>query len=263
MNTLPRYMQGDKGRFDFRVPDGLGNWSYPDWADPGLKVEFYDADGLLKFTATTSSDPALVQGDDFDESLNPDGGAFVAVEELVLAGFALGTAEAWVYAKVSGVSVLPYPTVLAAFEVVADAVSGPLYSTVNRVREEVPGAWPQAVTDEMVTRAIADAGRKMDAFLGTCYDTPFADIGDDPPTPSVVETICRKLSAYQCMEWMGKVNAVSENDLKQRALSDLMRLVPSEGKTPFVRLAGYRGPVAAYCGDLSRSDDQIQEDVPA
>jgi hypothetical protein len=261
MNTLPKYMKGDNGRFDFRVPDGLGHWVYPDWDDPGLKVEFYDADNNLKATATVGGDLALTQGDDYDENNNPDGGKFVAVEGIDLADFALGVAEAWVYAKVSSVQVMPYPTVIAAFEVVASAAEGPLYTTVDRVKAEIPGSWPESVTDEMVMLAVADASRKIDAFLRTCYDTPFPDINDDPETPAVLETICRKLAAYQCLLWMGRVNAAGECNLKQIAMSELMRLAPSQGKTPMVRLPGYRGPVAAYRGDIARSDDQVLEDV--
>ena len=76
MNTLPKYMKGDNGRFDFRVPDGLGHWVYPDWDDPNLKVEFYDSASALRATATVGGDPALTQGNDYDENDNPDGGNF-------------------------------------------------------------------------------------------------------------------------------------------------------------------------------------------
>jgi len=261
MNTLPKYKKNYTGRFDFRVPDGLGHWVEPNWDDPGLKVEFYDADSTLRATATVGGEPALTSGDDYDAEANPEGGKFVAVEAIDLADFALGIAEAHVWAKVSGVEVSPYPTILAAFEVVADSAEGPLYTLVDRVRAEVPGTWPAAITDEMVTLAIADASRKIDAFLNTCYVTPFSDASAEPPTPPVVETICRKLAAYQGLEWMGRVNAAADENLKERALALLLRLIPSEGKAPLVRLSGYQGPVAVYRGSLSRDDDGVEEDV--
>jgi hypothetical protein len=258
----PKSGRGRSGRFDFRVPDGLGQWVYPDWEDPGLKVEFYDCNHTLQVTATVEGDPALVQSDDYHPLSNPQGGKFVSVEGIDLAWFALGLVEAHVYAKVGGLEVQPYPSIVAAFMVVADAGQGPFYTTVERVRAEVPGAWPDLVTDEMVQLAIADQGRKIDAFLGTCYAIPFPDYGDSPSTPPVIEIICRKLAAYQCLEWMGRVNAAAEEGLKERALSLLMRLAPSEGKAPLVRLAGYRGPLAVYSGALSRPEEG-EEDVLA
>ena len=45
MSVLRKYLQGDKGRFYFRISDGLGNYLKPDWDDPDLKVEFFDAGG--------------------------------------------------------------------------------------------------------------------------------------------------------------------------------------------------------------------------
>jgi hypothetical protein len=165
-------------------------------------------------------------------------------------------AEAWVYAKVDGAPALPYPSILAAFEVVAGITEGPLYTSVDRVRLEAPGTWPDSVTDEMITLAIADASRRMDAFLRTCYLTPFPDISDDPATPEVLETICRKLSVHQCLLWMGRLNASSgdEDDLQRTAMSELMYLVPALGKAPVIRLPNYTGPVSVYQGEIHASE---------
>ncbi|MFO8056105.1 MAG: phage protein Gp36 family protein [bacterium] len=250
MNSLVRYAKSSKARFDFRVPDGHGHWVYPDWDDPGLKVEFYDSEGTLQFTATAGSDPALVQGDDYHEDYHPGGGKFVEVSGLDLAGFALGTANAHVYAKVSGTEVSPCPSIIAAFEVVADAPAGPCYAEVSAVKQEMPGAWPASVTDEMVARAIASASRRIDAYLETSYQVPFADINADPPAPALVELICRKLAAYQCLEWMGRANAADQAALENKALQELEKLAPKDGKVPTVRLAGYQGPLPFYQGKL-------------
>ncbi len=258
MNSLPVFSRSEKAGFDFRVPDGLGHWTLPDWDDPDLKVEFRDAGGTVRAAATAGGDPPILQGNDYHETQNQEGGPFLYVGGIELASFAAGVAEAHVYARVSGVEVFPYPTVLAAFEVAAGSVEGPLYSTPARVAAELPGAWPEEFTEEMVSMAIAEASRKIDAFLRVCYDVPFPSIHDETPTPAVVETACRKLSAWQCASFMGRANARADEELYQRALSLLMRLTPSEGKTPVLRLPGYRGPVSAYRGELSRSDGGVE-----
>ncbi len=255
MNSLPEYIKGGMARFDFRVPDGLGNFVYPDWDDPDLKVEIEDSGGTIRLTADISSTPPLEQGDDYNETTKPDGGYFVAIENIDTSAFSLGTVQARIYAKVDNADILPYPTIMTAFAVITAAASGPLYTTIESVQKEVPGKWPETITDEMVMRAVADSSRKIDAFLKICYDTPFPDIADSPSPPAPVEMISRKLAAYQCLEWLGMVNAVFEESLNQRALSDLMRLVPSDGKTPMVRLDGYKGPLAAYQGILHSADN--------
>jgi hypothetical protein len=261
MNTLPRYPKTGTGRFDFRVPDGFGRFVWPDWDDPALKVELYDADNILRVIAQVNGAPALTPGDDYEAQYHPEGGKFVAVEAIALSGFSLGVAEARVYAKVDGVEVFPYPTALSAFEVIEDTGAGPLYSTVARVRAEVPGTWPEAVTDAMVTLAIADASRRIDAFLAGCYCTPFPDAAAEPSTPPVLENICRNLAAYQCLTWMGRVNDVAEQDLHERAQSLLMRLIPADGRAPLIRLAGYDGPVAVYAGRLAPCDEEAGDVV--
>lgn len=255
MSALPRYARSWPGRFDFRVPDGAGNFEYPDWDDPDLKVEFIDAGGTVRATALVGGELALVQGDDYDASANPDGGKYVAAEGIDLAGFALGVAEARIYARVGDVDVEPYPTPVAAFEVVEDAGEGPLYSSVSMVRQEAPGQWPDTVTDAMVTLAIADASRAIDAYLGAYYDTPFPDAGDSPPAPAPIENVCRKLAAHQCLVWMGRLNEANDQRLRDGAMSMLMFLAPSRGKTPVMRLDGYKPPLAVYQGGISRSDD--------
>jgi hypothetical protein len=254
MNSLPRYQKSEPGRFDFRIPDGLGHYVFPDWDDPDLKVELRDAMGTLQLTATIVSAPALIQDDDYDETSFPEGGPFVAVENVDLSGFALGAAEARVYAKVDGAPVLPCPTVLTAFEVVADLEIGPLYSTVERVRAEVPGVWPGDVTDLLVAMAIAEAGRMIDARLCVSYDVPFPGYNEEPSTPALVESICRRLAARQCLEWMGRLNAAGEAGPDKKAMEDLERLAPDDGEAPVTRLPGWRGPLPLYRGDLFRED---------
>lgn len=246
MVTLPVYPRSGLGRFDFRVPDGLGNFVLPDWDDPDLRVEFYDADGALRFTATVDSSPALAAGDDYDPVGCPEGGVFVAVERIPLGDFAAGAAEARVYAKVESMPVLPWPTTLACFEVMDDEAEGPFYTTVARVRQEVPGEWPASVTEAMVRRAIGAAGRRIDAALTGQYDTPFADIDDVPPTPPVIESICRRLAAAQCLVWLGRAEVAPEPD----ATDELAALAGSDGRTPAMRLPGWNGPAALYQGEL-------------
>ncbi len=250
MSSIIRYAKSDPARFDFRVPDGLGDWVYPDWDDPDLCVEFYDSENTLRFTATTGSEPALVQGDDYDGDHNPEGGKFIEVSDLDVSEFALGVAEAHVYAKVSGIEVSPCPTVVTAFQVVADAPAGPCYTAVSAVKEEIPGTWPESITDEMVTRAIASASRRVDAYLFTAYQVPFPDWSDEPQTPALIELICRKLTAYQCLKWMGRANAADQAGIENKALEELERLAPKGNGAPQVRLEGYHGPLPCYQGTL-------------
>jgi len=251
MVTLPVFARSGLGRFDFRVPDGLGNFVLPDWDDPDLRVEFYDAENVRRFTATTAGAPALVAGDDYDPVSGPEGGAFVAVEGIALGAFAAGRAEARVYAKVDAAAVLPWPTPLPCFVVADDEAVGPFYTTVARVREEVPGEWPAAVTDGMVRRAIADAARRIDAGLAENYDTPFADIDDTPPTPPLIETVCRRLAAEQCLVWLGRAEAAPGS---ARVAEELAALTSADGRPPAARLPGWRGPVGLYQGVLQRGD---------
>ena len=254
MITLPAFPRSGLGRFDFRVPDGLGNFVLPDWEDPDLRVEFRDRTGVLRFTATVASDPALVAADDYNLVTCPEGGPFVAVDGVVLADFADGTAEARVYARVGEAPVLPWPTVLPCFTVVDDEAEGPFYSSVARVRQEIPGDWPAAVTDAMVRRAIADAGRRIDAFLAEHYDTPFADIDAAPSTPPPIEAVCRRLAAEQCLVWLGRAEAAPDATPDERVAGLLAALTSVDGRPPRARLPGWRGPVGLYQGNLERGD---------
>ena len=185
----------------------------------------------------------------------PEGGAFVAVNGIVLADFAVGTAEARVYARVDAVQVQPWPTLLPCFTVVDDDAQGPFYATVARVRQEVPGAWPASVTDAMVLRAIADAGRLIDACLAEQYDTPFADISAAPSTPPLIETVCRRLAAEQCLVWLGRAEgSPSGSPPAARAAEELAALMSADGRPPAVRFPGWRGPVGLYQGAIERGD---------
>jgi|GEM_PF-1209023 len=253
MSSLISYAKPGPARFDFRVPDGLGNYVWPDWDDTDLRVKFYDSEDTLRFTATVESTPSLEKGDDFHEDHNPGGGKFVEVSGIDLSSYAPGIVEAYVYARVGGTPVCPWPTIISAFRVSADAAPGPCYAQVDHVKEEVPGSWPDSITDEMVQRAIASASRRTDAYLGSTYQVPFADIADDPPPPAMIERLCRKLAAYQCLEWMGRANAADREGLTSTALKELEALVHNNGKAPLLRLEGHQGPAPCYQGSLQRS----------
>lgn len=247
--ALPQYQQNEPGRFDFRVPDNLGNYLYPDWADPELKVEFRDSGGTLRFTATIASNPAMTQGED-------DPGNYVYIAGLDLSAFALGNVEAGIYCRVGGVPVEPYPTRLTAFEVIPAQGAAPLYTTSARVTAELPGDLPAELSSAVVAGFIADQSRRMDAFLRTCYQVPFPGIGDVPPTPALIERICRRLAAADCLRFLGR--ALREDEppaLAAEALRDLEALLPSDRLAPKLRLPGYAGPAPVYQGELSRGDD--------
>ena len=58
------------------------------------------------------------------------------------------------------------------------------------------GTGDPSVSD-VVTQARADADAEIDAALGRRYVVPFADIGDSPATPAIVQTISHNLTAAE------------------------------------------------------------------
>ena len=104
---MRQYAQDDYGYFAVNFYDDLGAAVIPDW-NASLYFEFYDSAGVLQFTATTGSTPALQAGADY-----------VYLENLPLTAFALGVVTARVYAQSGGVDFEPTPLVASAFEVVA------------------------------------------------------------------------------------------------------------------------------------------------
>ena len=249
--ALPQYQQNETGRFDFRVPDNLGDYLYPDWDDPALKVEFRDSAGALRFTADPGSSPALSQGVD-------PGGKYVFVEGLDLTGFALGQVEARVYCRVAGDQVMPYPTLLAAFAVIQAQGAEPLYTTTSRVQDELPGDLPAELSPAVIAGFISDQSRRIDAFLGTCYQVPFPGIGEIPPTPALIERICRRLAAADCLRFLGRAGREPGPAAPAaEALEELAALIPAGRGAPRLRLPGYSGPAPAYSGELCRGEEFV------
>ncbi len=246
--ALPKYQQNESGRFDFRVPDGLGNYVYLDWDDPDLKVEFRDSGDTLRLTATTSSTPALSKGSD-------DLGNYHYVEGIDLSTFALGNVEARIYGEVNAAQVEPYPTIMVAFEVISSLGQEPLYTSADRVKDELPDDLPDELTDNHITRYIADQSRRIDAYLGTCYPVPFPGIGDSPATPELIEQVCRKFTLHECLLFLARDNRVTEESpFAKEALSNLEKMIPLNGKAPLIRLDGYYGPAPVYSSEIARQD---------
>jgi len=243
MSVLPKYAQGDQARFSFRIANGMGSYCEPDPEDPDLRVEFRDGEGTLKFTATKTSSPALASGEDAQ-------GVFLYVEGIELAEFALGTCDAHVYAQVSGEPVLPYPTILEAFEVIAGAGAGPVYSLLDKVKAELPSAIPAELTDAVIMQYLYDASRRIDAALAEAYATPFPGIEEDPPTPALLERLCRKLALADCLVFLGASNALELSPaVEDKTLAELERLRKGE-----LTLAGYAPALSLYQGALYQED---------
>jgi len=249
MSLLPRYYQQDYARFDFRIHDALGGYVAPDWDDENLKVEFYDSGGELRFTATTTSNPALSQGEDYE-------GIFIYVDGIALSDFSLGVASAKIYCQVQGAEVFPYPTVIEAFEVVEGVGEEPVYTTISRVRAELPGSAPSELTDSIIQQYIYDASRKIDAYLYGYYSLPFAGIEENPSTPALIEQICRKLALNDCLVFLGMLNQIELKPvLEERAIRQLEEL-----RAGRVRLSGYQSLLPVYQGQIS-SDLENQPDI--
>lgn len=102
----------DYGHYERWYADAFGVPALPDW-DANLYWEFRDSAGVLQFTATTTSTPALASGVDSH-------GPYVYVNGMDLSAFALGIVDVSCYANVGGVSVVPSPELATAFEVIDD-----------------------------------------------------------------------------------------------------------------------------------------------
>jgi len=243
MTILCRYAQGDKARFDFRISDGMGNLVEPDWDDPNLRVEIFDSAGTLRATATKNGSPSLAASADSH-------GKFLYTEEIGLNDFSLGVAAAKIYCRVSAAEVLPYPTVLEAFEVVAGTGSEPSYTTVDRVRSELPPDLPSQLNDAAIERYIQDAGRRIDAFLYGYYQVPLPGIEENPKTPALIERLARKLAVADCLVFLGIVNQSElKSSIEEQALQELDRLRKGE-----LRLLGCNPPVSVYQGEIFQGE---------
>jgi len=107
---MNQYTKDQKAFFDFRIQDNSGNYVFPDW-DNTLYVEFYDGDDTLKFTATIYSNPPIQKGTDSQ-------GAYLYIANIDISNYSLGTTTARIYANYNGEAIIPYPTIIDAFEVV-------------------------------------------------------------------------------------------------------------------------------------------------
>jgi hypothetical protein len=119
---MAQYMRTDPGFFDFRVYLN-GAYVYPDF-DATLFVEIYDNSHTLRFTATTSSSPALQKTTDIV-------GDFIFCTGIDLTDFELGNAYIKIYAQYASREIIPYPTTQTIFEVVETAVYVPGTGVVN------------------------------------------------------------------------------------------------------------------------------------
>lgn len=242
--ALLEYQSSDLARFDFQVPDGVGGFVLPDM-DGTLSVEFRDSADVLQFTATTTSTPALTQGTD-------DDGPFVQVNGIDVSTWAVGNVEARVFAKVSGADVLPSPTISTAFKIIADVGTQALYTTTTKVKDNLPSGLPAELTDSLISEYIADGSRTVDGYLQGRYTTPFAAIGDSPPTPRVIEMVARKLAVGQCRLFMGQINDENPDVNTEQAIATLKDM--AAGK---IKIDGYSGGIAT--AEIDRDYDTSED----
>jgi len=244
MSALPKYRQGDPARFDFRISNGLGSFLEPDWDDPDLRVEFYDSQGVLRFTAAKTSDPALASASDSQ-------GVYLYVEGIHLENFSVGICDAHLYCQVNNDQVLPYPTVIEAFQVILDTGSEPVYTTAAKVKNELPAELPGQLTDQILEQYIYDASRKIDAVLAGLYSIPFPGIEQNPKTPALIERLCRKLAVSDSLIFLGTLNQMELKPLlEERAMTELDRLRKGE-----LMIAGYQPTLSVYQGRLLQEEE--------
>lgn len=249
MNLLPKYLSSDTGQFDFRIYDGLGSYLEPDWEDPALKVEFYDSSGALKFSATKNSQPPLTSAQDAQ-------GVFLLVAGIKLESFASGVVFARIYCKVNNTEVVPYPTIMPAFQVISGLGSEPVYTLVEKVKAELPREIPSQLTDQIVEQFIYDASRRIDAFLLGFYPVPFPGIEQSPQTPAVIERLCRKLALADCLFFLGTANQIElQIPSEEKIIAELNRLRKGE-----VQLPGFEPASSVYQGLLYQEEFSL--DLP-
>lgn len=243
MSVIPNYSQGSQARFDFRISNGLGSFCEPDWDDPDLRVEFFDSAGGLKFSATKTSNPPLEKADDRE-------GIFLFIEGISLQNFSPGVADAHIYCRLNGEEVLPYPTIMEAFQVILGSGSEPVYSSAEKVRAELPAELPAELTDGVIEQYIYDASRRIDAVAISSYKVPFPGIEENPGTPALIERLCRKLAVIDCLIFLGTLNEMNINlPLEERVMRELMELKRGE-----LRIAGYEASLSFYQGSIYQEE---------
>jgi len=110
--AIRSYTNSELGYAARRYRNAAGVIVLPD-LDANLYWEFRDSAGVLQFTATTISTPAITAGVDAE-------GAFVYVDGIDLTAYAIGIVEMRAYANVAAVPVVPSPELAYPFELVAD-----------------------------------------------------------------------------------------------------------------------------------------------
>jgi len=224
------YSQSDLAYADFRIFDDSGVALSADM-DASFQWEFYDSGNNLRFTATTSSSPIIESGSD---TL----GTYYFVRNIDVSAWDLGIARVEISANVSSESISPSPYVENVFQIISDsAANSPFYTTLTRVKAELPGSVPTTLTDAQITTFIGDASRAIDARLMN-YAVPFNAIGDDPPTPHVIEKAARLITAHECLLFLGEIrgDATVGHEWKDEADRILNELNPTDGSAPIASL---------------------------
>ena len=103
---MDQFTQDDLGFYTRQYVDGNDIITLPDMGS--LSWEFYDSGGVLRFTATNASTPAIVAGVDA-----------VSVSGIPLTLFGLGVVQVKMIGTVGGLSVYPSPELAYCFEIVA------------------------------------------------------------------------------------------------------------------------------------------------
>jgi len=195
--AVPKYSTDDYGFYDFIVKDAFDAQVYPDW-DAELKVEFYDSTDTLKFTATTSSDPALEKDTDAQ-------GPFVKVSGIPLSGWALGIVTAKIYAKVSAAETAPYPMIATAFQVIE---GGEGYATdVAHVRDSFN--LPDTIESDLILVHLPAAQRKIKRWVGAdAYEDAISQAPENTERAAAVRDGEARLTGwYGLLDWARRAGA--------------------------------------------------------
>jgi len=241
---MKRFSADDSGSYIVRFRNAAGAVVAPD-LDANLYIEFRDSAGTLRFTATTTSDPALASGSDAD-------GAYISISEIPLTSFAAGLVEARVYGNIAGVAIVPEPFIFAAAFEVIEAYAG-YACTPAQVR--AIANLPDSFDSNSIAAFLPAARRRIKTWMGV---DAYADAILATPTDADRAEAIAEAEAHLCVAeglptWSRRIgsagNLISGRDGDKNSWTRMS--VPDVLAEVAAHLAAAERAVAAYYGDVT------------
>jgi len=241
---MKKFAADDTGNYLVRFRNAAGAVVAPD-LDDNLSLEFYDSAGTLRFTATTTSDPAIQVGSDA-------AGDYIYVSEIPLTDFVAGVVEARVYGNIAGVSISPSPWIFAgAFEVI-EGYAG-YACTPAQVR--AIGNLPDSFDSAAIAAFLPAARRRLKTWVTAAYyaDAILATPTDADRAEAVAEAEAHLTVAEGLPTWSRRIgsagNLSSGRDGDKNSWT--LRTVDEVNQEVSRHLAAAERAVAAWYGDVT------------